>query len=81
MYSTNVCVTLLNLISQFRHICCVRTIYCKVKKITLNTSRTQWNTHIFYSRIKKNKNEMGETCGMYGGRKIIQGFGGETSWK
>jgi len=28
----------------------------------------------FYRRIKKNKNEMGETCGMYGERKIHTGF-------
>ena len=39
------------------------------------------HTHFFIAVLKKNKNEMGETCGMYGGRKIIQGFGGETSWK
>jgi hypothetical protein len=31
------------------------------------------STH-FYRRIKKNKNEMGEACGMYGGRKIHAGF-------
>jgi hypothetical protein len=65
---------LLNQRSQFRHRCCVHIIYYKVKKITLNTSRTQWNIQIFIAVLKKKKKAMGYACGMYGGRNIHTGF-------